>query len=175
MAEDEDRSEEGLSTTTKIVAGTAIGVAVPAAVAAGRKLIGSGNGDDGGEEERPQNSRSDTGSRGQQTSARTGSAKRGSSSRTSPSRTSASRSSSGKSRSGSTRSTTSRSSTTTRAASTGKRAARAGSTAKTRAGSSSSKTPTREQLYKQATRLKVEGRSRMTKAQLERAVARAKK
>jgi hypothetical protein len=121
MAEDEDRSEEGLSTTTKIVAGTAIGVAVPAAVAAGRKLVGGGNGD----EQRPQKSTSPTSSRVQQASARSGSAKR--------------------------------------------------STAKTRAGSSRSKTPTREQLYKQATRLKIEGRSTMTKAQLERAVARAKK
>src|SRR5438067_7311348 len=31
-------------------------------------------------------------------------------------------------------------------------------------------TKTRAQLYKQATRLKIEGRSRMTKAQLERAI-----
>jgi hypothetical protein len=123
MAEDEDRSEEGLSTTTKIVAGTAIGVAVPAAVAAGRKLIGGGNGD----QQRPQKSTSPTSSRVQQASARSGSAKRST------------------------------------------------ATAKTRAGSSRSKTPTREQLYKQATRLKIEGRSTMTKAQLERAVARAKK
>jgi uncharacterized protein YjbJ (UPF0337 family) len=37
-----------------------------------------------------------------------------------------------------------------------------------------SSTPTREQLYRQATRLKIEGRSSMTKAQLERAVKRAK-
>ena len=33
---------------------------------------------------------------------------------------------------------------------------------------------TREQLYKQAARLKIEGRSSMNKAQLERAIARAK-
>jgi hypothetical protein len=35
-------------------------------------------------------------------------------------------------------------------------------------------TPTREQLYRQATRLKIAGRSQMTKAQLVRAVSRAK-
>jgi hypothetical protein len=37
-----------------------------------------------------------------------------------------------------------------------------------------SATPTREQLYRQATRLKIAGRSQMTKAQLERALKRAK-
>jgi uncharacterized protein YjbJ (UPF0337 family) len=37
-----------------------------------------------------------------------------------------------------------------------------------------SSTPTREQLYRQATRLKIAGRSQMTKAQLQRAVTRAK-
>jgi hypothetical protein len=37
-----------------------------------------------------------------------------------------------------------------------------------------SSTPTREQLYRQATRLKIAGRSQMTKAQLDRAVKRAK-
>jgi hypothetical protein len=40
---------------------------------------------------------------------------------------------------------------------------------------SSGRTRTREQLYKQATRLKIEGRSSMNKDQLERAVERAKK
>ena len=35
-------------------------------------------------------------------------------------------------------------------------------------------TPTREQLYRQATRLKIAGRSQMTKTQLMRAVNRAK-
>jgi len=37
-----------------------------------------------------------------------------------------------------------------------------------------SKLPTREQLYRQATRLKIEGRSSMTKEQLQRAVTRAR-
>jgi hypothetical protein len=37
-----------------------------------------------------------------------------------------------------------------------------------------SSTTTREQLYRQATKLKIAGRSQMTKAQLERAVKRAK-
>jgi DNA end-binding protein Ku len=137
MAEDAGRSEdgpgdEGLSTRTKVVAGTALGVAVPAAVAAGRKLIGGGSdegGDDTGERAgSPSGSR-----RRRQTGARSGSSTSASSTRSRPS---------------------------------------GGS--KTRARSSSARTPTREQLYKQAKRLKIEGRSRMTKAQLERAVARAK-
>lgn len=37
------------------------------------------------------------------------------------------------------------------------------------------KAKTREQLYKQATRLKIPGRTKMSKAQLERAIAKAKK
>ena len=37
------------------------------------------------------------------------------------------------------------------------------------------KPKTREQLYKEATRLKIAGRTKMSKAQLERAIARKKK
>jgi hypothetical protein len=48
---------------------------------------------------------------------------------------------------------------------------RTGSTAKTTA---RKKERTKEQLYREAKRLNVEGRSRMTKTQLERAVARAR-
>jgi hypothetical protein len=48
------------------------------------------------------------------------------------------------------------------------------STSSTRRGASSrAKGRTKEQLYNQAKRLKIEGRSSMTKAQLERAISRA--
>jgi hypothetical protein len=40
--------------------------------------------------------------------------------------------------------------------------------------SSSNSGPTKEQLYNQAKRLKIEGRSKMTKQQLERAISRAR-
>src|SRR5205085_5338677 len=97
-----DQGGRRMPDTKKVMAGAAIGVAIPAAVGATKKLLG-----DAGKT--------------------ASSAKR----------------------------------TTTRAAkrtATGRR----------------SSTPTREQLYRQATRLKIDGRSQMTKAQLERAVKRAK-
>ena len=101
----EHGDEERLSTAKKVVAGAAIGaVAVPAAVGAARKLLGSDDSGDG--------------------DGAKGSRRRGPSSR---------------------------------------------------AKSASSATKTRDQLYRQATRLKIEGRSRMTKAELERAVERARK
>src|SRR5919201_1896309 len=56
----------------------------------------------------------------------------------------------------------------------------AGSSTRSRSSSSSRRssggaTRTKEQLYNQAKRLKIEGRSKMTKAQLERAVERTKR
>ena len=95
--------------TKKVMAGAAIGVAIPAAVGATKKLLGDA----------------------------------------------------GKTASSAKRTTT--------------RAAKRTTTAATRTASGRrSSTPTREQLYRQATRLKIDGRSQMTKAQLERAVKRAK-
>jgi hypothetical protein len=56
--------------------------------------------------------------------------------------------------------------------------AKTGTSSRAKSGTSSSgqsrTTRTKEQLYAQAKRLKIEGRSRMTKAQLERAVARSR-
>src|SRR3954462_11737662 len=46
----EEQEEQGLSTPTKVVAGTAIGLAVPAAAAVAKKLLGSGDDDDEGGE-----------------------------------------------------------------------------------------------------------------------------
>jgi hypothetical protein len=133
MAEEDGRPEEqegGLSTAQKVVAGAALGVAIPAAVGAARKLIG-GDGDHPeheGHEEHDEEASSEPTTRERRSTAGT-----------------SRRSSSGRSRSRSTKS-----------------------------GSSKGTTRTREQLYRQATRLKIEGRSRMKKAELERAIARAK-
>jgi hypothetical protein len=124
-----------------MIAGAALGVAVPAAVGVARKLI-SDDGDDNGDQSGP--------------SRRTGSRSR--TTGTSRARSTGSRSTA--SRSGGSRPAQSKSKSTT---------ARS-----TRTGSASARTTTREQLYRQATRLKIDGRSRMSKAQLERAVARAK-
>jgi hypothetical protein len=144
MRDEDDRPAEesdGLSTGKKMIAGAALGVAVPAAVGVARKLI-SDDGDDNGDQSGP--------------SRRTGSRSR--TTGTSRARSTGSRSTA--SRSGGSRPAQSKSKSTT---------ARS-----TRTGSASARTTTREQLYRQATRLKIDGRSRMSKAQLERAVARAK-
>ena len=137
-------TDEGMSTSKKVVAGAAIGVAIPAAVGAAKKLMGSGE-----SSTRASKSRSKT-SKGRSTTGAT---------RSSAKARSTKRATAAKSRSTTKRSTTSARS---KAASS-----RSGSTRST-------KLPTREQLYRQATRLKIEGRSRMTKAQLQRAVTRAR-
>jgi hypothetical protein len=99
--------------TKKVLTGAAIGVAIPAAVGATKKLLGDA---------------------GDTASGATRKAKR----------------------------------TTTRAAKRTTGAAKRATTGRRSA------TPTREQLYRQATRLKIAGRSQMTKTQLMRAVNRAK-
>jgi|GEM_PF-4259562 len=108
---DENEGSESLSSPKKVVAGAALGVAVPAAVAVAKKLIGGQN-EDGGHDDDASNEPI-----------------------------------------GRERKHTKRQQQRPRA---------------------STRTRTREQLYKQATRLKIEGRSSMNKAQLERAVNRAK-
>ena len=142
MAEKDEN--EGMSTGKKVAAGAALGVAVPAAVAVGKKLLGSD--EEGGDSH--------------------GRAQSSSGGRRSPQRTRATskRARSTGSRSGS----RSRSAATKRPASSSSSRRRSTST-----GSRSGSTRTKEQLYNQAKRLKIEGRSSMTKAQLERAVSRA--
>src|SRR5436190_11646025 len=97
VADDENMidDEEGMSTPKKVVAGAALGVAIPAAVGVAKKLIGNGdeNGDDSQDDAaaKPRRSSSRTGSsRGRSSagrstsrarSARGGSARRGSTSR----------------------------------------------------------------------------------------------
>jgi DNA end-binding protein Ku len=116
MAREEERG--GLSTPRKVVAGAALGIALPAAVAGARKLITGDGPDDKSRESSKKAER--------------------------PKRT-----------------------TRRPRAAAKKRTATAKKTA-------SRTTRTREQLYRQATRLKIPGRSRMTKSQLERAVDRVR-
>lgn len=134
-AREEQDVEEGLSTPQKVIAGAALGVAVPAAVGVARKLLGS-DGEHGGDDD---DASSEPTSRERRSTGR--------------------RSSSGSSRSTST-----------------KTKAKAKSKTKSSSGTKARRVTnrTREQLYRQATRLKIDGRSSMNKAQLERAIARAK-
>jgi DNA end-binding protein Ku len=169
----EQDASEGMSTTKKVVAGAAaVGVAVPAAVAVGKKLMGSGSDDEKGDEgQADQQEGKQSGRRGQQGGRKSGQS--GSGRAKSSSSRSRSRSSSGSSKSGSTRSRSSSS-----GAKSGSRS-RSGSSSgsSSRSGSSSGgsgRQRTKEQLYATAKRLKIDGRSKMTKAQLERAVARAR-
>ena len=164
--ENEGKENEGMSTGKKVVAGAAIGVAVPAAVGVAKKLIGdSDDQEEGGGGRSPQGGRgasrsSSSGRSGSSgTKKRTGTTAKSGSRRTtgsgSSSRASGSRSRSGTSRSRSTRSTSS-------------------SNRRSSSSSSGGTNRTKEQLYNQAKRLGIEGRSTMTKAQLERAINRTR-
>jgi len=133
----EETENEGMSTKKKVAAGAALGVAVPAAVAVGKKILG---GDDS----------NDDGQQGQAQASQPGR------------RPSSSSRSSGRGRSSSKSGASSRSSSRSRTS----------SATKTRASSGARGERTKEQLYNQAKRLKIKGRSNMTKAQLQRAVAR---
>jgi hypothetical protein len=140
-----DKEQEGMSTGKKVVAGAAVGLAVPAAVGVAKKLLSDGDDGDASQQQQGsrQQSRSQTRTRATARSPRTGSTR-------------------GKTRA---RSTTSgkRSSSSTRSRS---------SSSRRTSGSSSGSGRTKEQLYNQAKRLNIEGRSSMTKAQLERAISR---
>src|SRR6266576_4585996 len=132
----DENENEGFSTGKKLVAGAAIGVAVPAAVGVAKKLIGEG---DEKREDPDENVRaSSTAKRG------SGATTRSSSHRRSGNSTARSKS---------------------RSSSSGSQSARSSSRGSSR---------TKEQLYNQAKRLGIEGRSTMTKAQLERAIGRAR-
>jgi len=157
----DENENEGLSTGKKVVAGAAIGVAVPAAVGVAKKLMGDGGeqtearGGTGGSNKPGSKSASghSTGSgrsRGSTTKRRTGASAKGASG-------------------GSTRSGSSNRSSCTRA-----RSSSSNSSRKSAGSSGGGSNRTKEQLYNQAKRLGIEGRSSMTKAQLERAVSRAR-
>jgi transcriptional regulator of acetoin/glycerol metabolism len=128
----ETDEQQGFS-PKKVVAGAALGVAVPAAVAVAKKFVG-GNSDDSndGDETREQD---DDAARDEPMSRERKQVRR----------------------------------TATKAKAKASR-----KTAATKAAATRAKNRTREQLYAQATRLKIDGRSGMNKAELERAVDRAK-
>ena len=150
---EQDTEQEGMSTGKKVVAGAAVGLAVPAAVGVAKKLLSDG--DDGDASEQQEGT-------GQQRRGRTSSSTRsrrpGSRGKT-PSSSSRSRSKAASSKSRSSSGRASSSSSSRRRTSSGR-------------GSSSQSGRTKEQLYNQAKRLNIEGRSSMTKAQLERAIGR---
>jgi hypothetical protein len=155
-----DNEQEGLSTGKKALAGAAVGIAVPAAVTVAKKLL-SGDGDQQQGQQSRQSSDSERSRSGRQGS--------GSSGRSSAS--GSKRRSGGSSGSSRSRAKSSASSSSSRARSTASR-----STGSRRSGSSGGvdrSNRTKEQLYNQAKRLKIEGRSTMTKQQLERAIERA--
>ena len=142
--------QEGMSTTKKVAAGAAAGIAIPAAVGVARKLLGD-EGDDSGDEEGGASARSG-GQRSRSASQR---------SRSASSRSRPKTSSGGRSRAASKSSQSGRS--------------RASGSASSSGSSRSGSGRTKEQLYATAKRLKIEGRSKMSKAQLERAVERARR
>ena len=141
--ENEGKENEGMSTGKKVVAGAAIGVAVPAAVGVAKKLIGDS--DD------------------QEEGGGAGGSRQGGRSAARSSSSSRSRSPGTRKRTGST-------------AKSGSQRTRSTSSSSRRSSSSfgGGSNRTKEQLYNQAKRLGIEGRSTMTKAQLERAINRAR-
>jgi hypothetical protein len=152
--------DEGGSLKKKVVAGVAIGVATTAAAGAAKKLMG--NGSHNGLDDVVEDAKDKT----------TAGAKRVARATKSRAKSTA--------RSGAKRGQAARSSTKRASSRTGKRASatKRATTARARTKSStgsSARQRTKEQLLNQARRLKIEGRSSMTKAQLERAVARAKR
>ena len=149
---EQDTEQEGMSTGKKVVAGAAVGLAVPAAVGVAKKLLSDG--DDGDASEQQEGTGQQR--RGRTTSTR--SRRPGSRGKT-PSSSSRSRSKAASSKSRSSSGRASSSSSSRSRSSSGR-------------GSSSQSGRTKEQLYNQAKRLNIEGRSSMTKAQLERAISR---
>jgi hypothetical protein len=143
---DEVETDEGMSTTKKVAAGAAVGVAIPAAVTVAKKLLGDDDQEVDEVGEKARQSRSGGGSASGRGSR---SGPKGKTARKSGSRTgSSSKSRSGKTSSGRSSAASSR--------------------------SRSGPTRTKEQLYATAKRLKIEGRSKMSKTQLERAVEKAR-
>jgi hypothetical protein len=195
--ESNEQDEGGLK--KKVATGVAVGLATTAAAGVAKKLL-SGGDDENGDVQEAENqgrqagssggrtaqgaqsgatrqARSTAGSTRRTTKAASGSAKKRSSQAGSSAKKASSQArSTAKKSSSQTRSTAKKSSSQARSAAK-KSSTQARSTAKatTRsAGSTASRDRTKEQLYNQAKRLKIDGRSNMTKAQLERAIARAK-
>ncbi len=161
--------EQGIS-TSKIVAGAALGLAVPAAVGAARKLRA------GDREESRGAGRSGDSARSKRSTSEASRSQSGTSGRAAGTRASGQpkASSSGRARSAASRSAATRSASSSSSASRSKKTSSSAGSRSGRGAAQASRGPTKEQLYRQATRLGVQGRSRMTKAQLERAVSRAR-
>jgi hypothetical protein len=136
----------------KVATGVAVGLATTAAAGVAKKLMGNG-GDD--QRENVESQGREAANRGRQTA-------KSAQSRASSTTKRAAGSTSGRAKSG--------------ARSARKRTSQARSTAasKTRSARSRTSESTKEQLYARAKRLGIEGRSKMSKAQLQRAVSRAK-
>src|SRR5438874_6090158 len=114
--EDEDQSgDEGLSTSKKVVAGVALGVAVPAAVGVAKKLLGDDGEESGAEGNvRPGGRRSTTAARKTTTARKTGAARKTSGARKTASRKSGTARKTAARKTGSARKTASRKSGTAR-------------------------------------------------------------
>jgi DNA end-binding protein Ku len=146
-----NEQDEGGTLKKKVATGVAVGLATTAAAGVAKKLM-----DTQDDETEQQDSGGSQARGGRQTQSRRGRSTTGTRSRSGSTRSSGAtkRSSSGARRA--TKSQTKRSSSSTR--SSGTRGTKR----------------TKEQLYNQAKRLGIEGRSTMTKAQLERAIQRAR-
>src|SRR3954454_15608758 len=161
-----ESEQEGMSTPKKVVAGAAVGVAIPAAVGVAKKILG---------DDSDQDPETASGAESQSQSAAGGSqSSRQSQSRSSSGRRSRSKGRSKASKSQRSSSSTSRGSSTKVRSGTSSRSNSCRSTAKTRNGPCGPRR-TKEQLYATATRLKSDGRSKMSKQQLERARANARR
>jgi hypothetical protein len=148
-------NEEGTSLKKRLAVGVAAGVATTAAAGVAKKLMAND-----GDDQSAGRGTTDVSEGGSQPRSAATSGKRTGSAR-SRSRTTA-RSSSGSGRSSAAKPKPSA------------RAKRPASRAKSATGGARRQEKTKEQLYRQAQRLKIEGRSKMTKQQLQRAVDRAR-
>src|SRR5215210_7417986 len=185
MADEDEGAGDGLSTPQKVVTGAALGVAIPAAVGIAKKLLkGQGGSDEAADDdsegpeasgEEDSISRASTTARGtlgsESKAAGSGRGLETSGNSEAKSAGSKAKSAGSKTKSGASKAQSSRSKTRTSGSKAKTSADRAKSSA---AGSRSGRDQTLEQLYRQARRLKIEGRSTMNKEQLARAVERTR-
>ncbi len=149
-----DDEPGGMSTPMKVAAGAAVGLATAAAVGVGKKLISSDDEGQNGANDAAEESRRSrpAGQRGSTAAGRSASTAKQATSTRRKSPAARKTSSSG----------------------TGTRSAQKAGAERNKSAAGKAKTVTKERLYNQAKRLKIEGRSSMTREQLERAVERAK-
>src|SRR5215211_1801745 len=186
--ESNEQDEGGLK--KKVATGVAVGLATTAAAGVAKKLLGSDDDDQSGDvQETAESQGRQAGSTGGRTAQDAQSRATGQARSTARSTRPTTKAAAGsaKKRSSQARSTakkrSSQAGSTAKTSSSQARSAAKKSSSRTRssakattrsASSTASRERTKEQLYKQAKRLEIEGRSNMTKAQLERAIERAK-